>query len=362
MRRTRNVPAATPLRILPAHASGVVTNAGRFAIIKPPMAMFSKAPSPVMSPQLCPRSVSLNETRLPGFPTLDVATDMIMKQIFTVKLHKNLRAIALCLTALPMAQAVCTPVFAADIGKSDRVADPQGNFDNARYSSSSDWKITLGVGAAYAPKYEGSDKLEAGAVPLVSIEYGDTLSIDFSGVTVNLLNHNGFRLGVKGGWEAGRKEKDDRKNLRGMGDIKAAGVVGGVIAYGVDPFEIYAKVDKTIDGSEGLTATIGASVSHKVDQFILGADLSATWADDKHMKSYFGVTSAQSARSGLRRFDAKSGFKRVDASASVTYLLTENWSITGAGGVGFLLGDAKDSPLSKKDIQPFAMVGVAYTF
>lgn len=133
-----------------------------------------------------------------------------------------------------------------------------------------------------------------------------------------------------------------------MGDIKAAGVVGGVIAYGLHPFEIYAKVDKTIDGSEGLTATIGASVSHKVDQFVLGADLSATWADDKHMKSYFGVTSAQSARSGLRRFDAKSGFKRVDASASVTYLLTENWSITGAGGVGFLLGDAKDSPRRRR--------------
>ena len=263
MRRTRNVPAAAPLGSLPAHACGVVTNAGRFAIIKPPMAMFSKAPYPVMSPQLCPRSVSLNETRLPGFPTLDVATDMIMKQIFTVKLQKNLRAMALCLTALPMVQAVCTPVFAADIGKSDRVADPQGNFDNARYSSSSDWKITLGVGAAYAPKYEGSDKLEAGAVPLVSIEYGDTLSIDFSGVTVNLLNHNGFRLGVKGGWEAGRKEKDDRKNLRGMGDIKAAGVVGGVIAYSVDPFEIYAKVDKTIDGSEGLTATIGAAAGKR---------------------------------------------------------------------------------------------------
>jgi len=39
-----------------------------------------------------------------------------------------------------------------------------------------------------------------------------------------------------------------------------------------------------------------------------------------------------------------------------------SFTITGAGGVGFLLGDAKDSPLSKKDIQPFAMIGVAYTF
>ncbi len=194
------------------------------------------------------------------------------------------------------------------------MTDPGTGFDNARYSKSSEWKITLGVGAAYAPKYKGSDKLEVGAVPLISVNYGDVFTADFSGATVNLLNQNGFRLGIKGGWEGGRKEKDDRKNLRGLGDIKAGGVVGGVIAYSVEPFEIYAKVDKTIGGSEGLTATIGASVSQKVDQFILGADLSATWADDKHMKSYFGVTSAQSARSGLRRYDAKAGFKRIDAS------------------------------------------------
>ncbi|MFN6985407.1 MAG: MipA/OmpV family protein, partial [Rhizobium oryzihabitans] len=71
-----------------------------------------------MSPQLCPRSVLLNETRLPGFARLDAATDMIMKQIFTVKWQKNLRAMALCLGTLPLAQAVSTPVFAADIGKS----------------------------------------------------------------------------------------------------------------------------------------------------------------------------------------------------------------------------------------------------
>ncbi|MDH0615348.1 MULTISPECIES: MipA/OmpV family protein [unclassified Agrobacterium] len=285
-----------------------------------------------------------------------------MKQIFTPKFQKNLRAMALCLTAAPLAQAVCTPVLAADIGKSDRMADPGTGFDNARYSNSSEWKITLGVGAAYAPKYEGSDKLEAGAVPMISVGYGDVFSADFSGATLNLLNQNGFRLGIKGGWEAGRKEKDDKKNLRGLGDIKAGGVVGGVIAYGVEPFEIYAKVDKTIGGSEGLTATVGASVSHRVDQFILGADLSAIWADDNHMKSYFGVTAAQSARSGLRRYDAKAGFKRIDASASISYMMTENWTITGTGGVGFLLGDAKDSPVVKKDIQPFAMVGVAYTF
>jgi len=69
---------------------------------------------------------------------------MIMKQIFTMKWQKSLCAMALCLTALPVAQAVYAPVFAADIGKSDRMADPQAGFDNSRYSSSSDWKSMPG--------------------------------------------------------------------------------------------------------------------------------------------------------------------------------------------------------------------------
>ncbi|HWV22087.1 MAG TPA: MipA/OmpV family protein, partial [Devosia sp.] len=117
-----------------------------------------------------------------------------------MKFKKNLRAAALCLAALPMVGALHAPAFAADIGKSDRMTDPGAGFDNARYSNSSEWKITLGVGAAYAPKYEGSDKLKVGAVPLVSVAYGDFLNVDFSGATVNLLNQNGFRLGIKGGW------------------------------------------------------------------------------------------------------------------------------------------------------------------
>ncbi len=285
-----------------------------------------------------------------------------MKNSFKMIFLKTLRTTALTLTSLPLGAVVFAPAFAADLAKSDRIAGPEGNFDNSRYSSGKDWSITVGAGGIYAPKYEGSDKMEFGAVPIVSAQFGEMLSIDQSGITLNLLNQGGFRLGVTGGYDAGRKEKDDRKNLRGLGNVKAGGVVGGVIAYEFEPFEVYANVNKTIGGNEGLTATIGASVSHKFDRIVVGADLSATWADDKYMTSYFGVTQAQSARSGLRRFNAKSGFKSVDASASVSYLLTENWTITGMGGVGILLGDAKDSPISKKDVQPFAMLGVSYTF
>lgn len=78
------------------------------------------------------------------------------------------------------------------------------------------------------------------------------------------------------------------------------------------------------------------------------------------MASYFGVTSEQSARSGLRQYDAGAGLKRFDVDASFTYMATENWLIRGQAGVGFLTGDAADSPVVQDDVQPSAMLMVGY--
>ena len=80
------------------------------------------------------------------------------------------------------------------------------------------------------------------------------------------------------------------------------------------------------------------------------------------MESYFGVTAAQSARSGLKQYEAGAGLKRFDIEASVTYMASEHWMIQGQAGVGFLTGDAKDSPIVQEEVQPSAMLLVGYKF
>ena len=180
-------------------------------------------------------------------------------------------------------------------------------------------------------------------------------------MTLDVLERDGFRLGIKGGYELGRKE-DDSDYLRGLGDIDPGGVIGGIISYERGPFEIYANLNKTIGGSESLTGALGAKASHRYGRFVFSADVSGTWADDNHMESYFGITPAQSRRSGLPEYGAKAGIKRLDVKASITYMMTDNWMVTGAAGAGFLTGDAKDSPIVKDDVQPFALLGVGYRF
>jgi outer membrane protein len=197
--------------------------------------------------------------------------------------------------------------LAADIENSDVAIVPAQEFDSGRYGdfrdTLHDWKLTVGAGAVYMPEYEGSDEFEIIPLPIISAEFGDRVSVDITGVTVDLYEANGFRAGLKAGYDLGRKE-DDSDYLRGLGDIDAGGIIGGIISYEVGPFEAYAELDKTIGGSDGLTGTVG----------------------------------------------------------SITYMMTENWLVTGAAGAGFLIGDAKNSPIVKDDVQPFAMLGVAYRF
>jgi outer membrane scaffolding protein for murein synthesis (MipA/OmpV family) len=267
--------------------------------------------------------------------------------------------LASALVTLPVA------TFAADLESDDVTMVPPREFDTGRYGdfrdTLHDWKVTVGAGAIYMPEYEGSDKLAINPLPIISAEFGDRVSVDVTGITLDLYEASGFRAAVKGGYDLGRKE-DDSDYLRGLGDIDAGGVIGGIVSYGVGPFEAYAKLDKTIGGSDGLTGTVGAKASYKYERFIFSTDVSTTWADDKYMASYFGVTSAQSARSGLSQYDAKAGVKRVDVKGSITYMMTEDWLLTGAAGAGFLMGDAKNSPIVKDDVQPFALLGLAYRF
>ncbi|MBB4956085.1 outer membrane scaffolding protein for murein synthesis (MipA/OmpV family) [Agrobacterium vitis] len=258
--------------------------------------------------------------------------------------------------------AVSTEVRAAD-AISEQVPEPA--FDNSRFDHQqveSKWGLIIGAGAMYAPEYEGSKDFTVSPVPAIILTYSDWLTIDPRGISVKVLDHGGFSLSGKVGYEMGREE-DDNDRLRGLGDIDFAATVGAKAAYKWNALELYAEVDQTIDGSESLIGKFGAEFTAPVtEKLILSAGASATIANDKHMESYFGVTAAQSAASGLAEYKAEAGLKRLDVTASATYMFTENWLVRGEAGVGFLVGDAADSPIVEEKVQPSFMAVVGYKF
>ena len=63
------------------------------------------------------------------------------------------------------------------------------------------------------------------------------------------------------------------------------------------------------------------------------------------MESYFGVSSAQSEKSGLSPFDAGGGFKNVGITLGLDYVFTDSIGIGGRAQYKRLVGDAADSPI-----------------
>jgi len=225
-----------------------------------------------------------------------------------------------------------------------------------------DWHVVLGGGAIIVPKYEGSNEFKVMPVPFISATFLDTVRIDPTGANVALYEQGPFELSARLGYDMGRKE-DDSDHLRGLGDVDMGAIVGAKAAVKFGPAEIFAQLDKTIGGSDGLEGTLGIEVTQPLSQSLMvGASASVVFADEKYMQAYFGVTPEQSARSGLARYDAGAGLKRADFSISATYMLNPKWMVRGQAGVGILAGDAADSPVVVDKVQPTGMLLVGYRF
>ncbi|MFA1672154.1 MipA/OmpV family protein [Rhizobium mongolense] len=268
------------------------------------------------------------------------------------------------LSALAVPLAAGTAARAADPGEFGAGEPPEASSERPSgfRGKLHDWNVVVGAGAIYGPKFEGSKDFKVMPAPFVSASFfNDCVHVGPTGVLVDIYKVENFKISAKGGMEFGRDE-DESDHLKGLGDIDSGAEIGGVISYELGPIELTAGIDKIIGGSDGLTGTFGAEYSHMVGRFIFSAGASATWADKDYMKSYFGVTPLQSARSGLEVYDPGAGFKRIDLTASVTYLASEHWFVRGQAELGILTGDARNSPVVQKDTQPSVMMFVGYKF
>ncbi len=43
-------------------------------------------------------------------------------------------------------------------------------------------------------------------------------------------------------------------------------------------------------------------------------------------------------------------------------MASENWLIRGQAGLGYLVGDAADSPIVQREVQPYGVLMVGYKF
>jgi outer membrane scaffolding protein for murein synthesis (MipA/OmpV family) len=207
---------------------------------------------------------------------------------------------------------------------------------------------TVGVGAGFAPDYEGSDEYEGVPMLMLTGKYDSGRSFSLLGpnLRVNVLASNKFQFGPILNYRMGRDDVENKRVDR-MKDIDDAMEAGAFVLANFD--NVLLGVDFLMDVSdehEGMLVQGNVGYKWKAsDALVVTPNVFLTYADDDYMDTYFGVNAKNVGTSGLPAYEAESGLKDVGTRIVVSYTPWEKWGVMGILSYKALLEDAKDSPL-----------------
>lgn len=241
------------------------------------------------------------------------------------------------------------------------VKNVQSGLDDMRsLSGVPQW--TLGIGAAYVPRYEGSKEHRLTALPIIAYRNG-RFAAGIAGLSYNLAPTGAFEFGPMLSYAKGRDESDAYR-LRGLGDIKGGAEAGVFARWHISSWTLHANVRRGLgNGPKGSQLQLGVGHSTRLgsaDRLQLGASLD--WADSKYTQAYFGVTPTQSAASGLSTYPAAAGIKSYGVNAAWMHSFTPAWFSTVGVHAKRLAGDAANSPITEQRNVIGASAGIGYRF
>jgi outer membrane scaffolding protein for murein synthesis (MipA/OmpV family) len=226
-----------------------------------------------------------------------------------------------------------------------------------------EWLVVVGGSADLSPQYEGSQRYIVRPGPAILVRYKDRFYFSTGeGIGVDALRGKNYRAGVGISYDLGR-DQDLNLRLRGLGDIDPAPELRLYGEYVIFPFVLHADLRRGLGGHDGYIGDVGFYVPVAgSEKFFVFVGPSFTWADDRYMSSYFGITPAQATRSQFAPFTASGGAKSARMGLTAEYNMTEHWFAEADLAYERLLGDAADSPITEDPSQFALALTVGYRF
>jgi len=235
----------------------------------------------------------------------------------------------------------------------------------------------LGLGAVYRPDYEGSDDYEGYVAPFAryNMESGRYISLGGTGGSERAARLKMNILTRETAWEIGPviqyrfKRGGDVKNnqVADMQTVPNEQEAGGFVGrhFGQLFLSMTGVYDISGESDGTLVYFNGLYRLPVTDRLEMAVGAQTTWASDKYMETYFGVSSSNAASSGLPKYSAGSGLKDAGMSLTGHYKFTKTWGLIGNVSYTRMLNDAEDSPLVK-DVgdknQYTGILAVTYSF
>ena len=250
------------------------------------------------------------------------------------------------------ASLFCTVTYAAELG----------DFYNLG-PRPAETAIRVGAVALVGQRYQGASEQKVSAVPGIFVHASNGLFADpLNGVGYSFEQIGGLQYGLRVNLETGRSVED---TLPGFEKIKARANPGVFANYAVnDKLTLRSALRLGMgEGADGSLLHLGGS--YKVFQagfFGVSMNASLKYADSNYMQSYFGVSAAQSAASGLKAYQPSAGFAAAKVGLTAGTPLSREIFVFTNLSVQRLLGDAANSPIVSKKMLPTAFIGGVYTF
>jgi outer membrane protein len=184
------------------------------------------------------------------------------------------------------------------------------------------------------------------------------------GLGMNLSTTPGLQFGPRLTVDLGRPERLSDA-LRGMGRIDPRLEAGGFLNW--QPMRDVWLTSSLRAGAgndhNGVHIDLGANYSYELAPGLkLRLGGSTTLANQAYVQSYYGVNATQAAATGYAVYSPKAGFTDISASATLSYALTPRTSLSAGVISKHLLGDAQDSPVTRKVTATTGQLGLNYAF
>ena len=229
----------------------------------------------------------------------------------------------------------------------------------------------IGAGVWSRPAYTGADSNRTSPIPELRY-YGQpwfvrtTFGVLEGGARYQALS--GFTLGAQLAYEGGRDKTESEflaaHNLPTLNPSVSWGIHAELVKkLGPMPFAALLRYRQDIDNNRG------AQTDFRLEAGIFsGGGLNAgifaqsTLADKKSSNYYYGISTQQSAISGLSAFDAQSGEMFSAFGLFFSYDLNTDWVVLGNFESRQVRGAISDSPLVQQSSNSYLSLGLAYQF
>lgn len=187
---------------------------------------------------------------------------------------------------------------------------------------------------------------------------------DLRGLGLELRRTRSMRLNLGLRVDSGRSE-DAAPALAGMGDVKRTVRVRLGATWAFAP-QWELRAGWTIDAFGRGGGNLGElKLQHDwplAPRLHLTTGASLSLAGDRYLQTYYGVTPAQSARTGYPVFEPGMGLRDVSLFSTLRADIGEDWVGQLGAGVTHMLGDAAHSPLTQRRTGWSVSAGLGWRF